>query len=121
GLGHSERVTGAALKALPEADRPYLFTKGGLRWDDADPMRPSQRVGDPASIRAGVEDSLRRLGVERIDLFQMHWPAADGHGIEDYWAVFAEMMQAGKVRAIGLSNHDVPLLEAAEAIAHVDS
>ncbi len=121
GLGHSEVVTGRALKSLPESDRPFVFTKGGLRWDEANTMKGADRVGDPAFIRSNVEDSLRRLDVERIDLFQMHWPAQDGTPIEAYWAVFAEMLEAGKVRAIGLSNHDVPMLQAAEAVAHVDS
>jgi aryl-alcohol dehydrogenase-like predicted oxidoreductase len=121
GLGHSEEVVARALKALPEGDRPYVFTKGGLRWDDADPMTPATRVGNPASIRFEVEQSLRRLEVERIDLYQMHWPSEDGTTVEDYWPVFAELVESGKVRAIGLSNHDVPDLEKCEAIRHVDS
>ena len=121
GLGHSEVVTARALKALPEADRPYIFTKGGLRWNDADRMAPARRVGDPASIRYEVEQSLRRLDVERIDLYQMHWPGEDGFGVEEYWPVFAELMDAGKLRAIGLSNHVVADLETCEAIRHVNS
>jgi aryl-alcohol dehydrogenase-like predicted oxidoreductase len=121
GHGHSEEVVARALKEIPEADRPLVFTKGGLGWDEADHMAQATRRGDPASIRQDVEDSLRRLGVERIDLFQMHWPAEDGSQIEDYWNVFAQLQQAGKLRAIGLSNHDIPELERAEAVAHVDS
>jgi len=121
GLGHSERVTAAALKGIPEGDRPYVFTKGGLRWDDADRMKAADRVGDPESLRYEVEQSLTRLEVERIDLYQMHWPAEGEFSIEDYWPVFAELQDSGKVRAIGLSNHSVPLLETAEAIRHVDS
>jgi len=121
GLGHSEEVTGKALKAIPEADRPYVFTKGGLRWDNSNREVFAERVGDPASIRNEVEQSLHRLGIERIDLYQMHWPAEDGHTLQDYWPVFAELVDAGKVRAIGLSNHTVPQLEACEAIRHVDS
>ncbi|MGE0794228.1 MAG: aldo/keto reductase [Acidimicrobiia bacterium] len=121
GLGHSEEVVAAALAGLPEADRPYVFTKAGLVWSEsqADP-RPA-RVGAPASIRREVEASLRRLRTERLDLFQMHWPAEDGTPLDDYWGTFAELRDEGKVRAIGLSNHDVAQLEAAERLAHVDS
>jgi aryl-alcohol dehydrogenase-like predicted oxidoreductase len=121
GHGHSEEVTARALQGIPDADRPLVFTKGGLGWNEQDHMEPAVRRGAPAAIRQDVEDSLRRLGVERIDLFQMHWPAEDGAQIEDYWNVFAQLQQAGKLRAIGLSNHDVPALERAEAVAHVDS
>lgn len=121
GLGHSEVVTGKALRALPEADRPLVFTKGGLEWSPDDRMKPAARVGDPAIVARHIDDSLTRLRVDRIDLFQMHWPSEDGHPIEEYWQVFADAMAAGKVRAIGLSNHSVPMLEAAEAVAHVDS
>ena len=121
GHGHSEEVVARAVREIPEADRPLVFTKGGLGWNNADHMEQATRRGAPDAIRQDVEDSLQRLGVDRIDLFQMHWPAEDGSSVEDYWAVFAELQQQGKVRAIGLSNHDVPALERAEAIAHVDS
>jgi aryl-alcohol dehydrogenase-like predicted oxidoreductase len=121
GLGHSEEVVAAALDGLPEADRPYVFTKGGLVWDPADRSAPSRRVGAPASLRAGVEASLRRLRVDRIDLYQMHWPAEDGTGVREYWQVFADLKREGKVRAIGLSNHNAAQLDEAESVAHVDS
>ncbi|MBN2176328.1 MAG: aldo/keto reductase [Demequinaceae bacterium] len=121
GLGHAEEITAQAMKALPEADRPYIFTKAGLRWDDDNPMVPARRVGDPASIRWEVDQSLRRLEVERIDLYQMHWPGEDETTVEDYWPVFANLIDTGKVRAIGLSNHGVPALDACEAIRHVNS
>jgi aryl-alcohol dehydrogenase-like predicted oxidoreductase len=121
GLGHSEEVVAAALDGLPEADRPYVFTKGGLVWDPADRSVPSRRVGAPASLRAGVEASLRRLRVDRIDLYQMHWPAEDGTAVPEYWQVFADLKREGKVRAIGLSNHNVTQLDEAEGVAHVDS
>jgi aryl-alcohol dehydrogenase-like predicted oxidoreductase len=121
GLGHSEEVVGRALKKLPEDRRPLVFTKGGLLWDDADRRKKARRVGDPAVLRRHVEDSLRRLGVETIDLFQLHWPAEDGTPIEEYWPVFVELRDSGKVRAIGLSNHPADQLEKAEAIGHVDS
>lgn len=121
GLGRSEEVVGRAVRQLPEADRPLVFTKGGLVWDDADRHLRARRVGDPASLRREVEDSLRRLAVDRIDLYQMHWPAEDGTPLEAYWDVFVQLRAQGKVRAIGLSNHSVAQLTAAEAIGHVDS
>src|SRR5262249_53091863 len=73
GLGHSEEVVARALRDIPTNDRPYVFTKGGLMWDPADPGAPPRRIGTPASIRREVEASLRRLQAERIDLYQMHW------------------------------------------------
>jgi len=121
GLGHSEDVVAAALAGLPEADRPYIFTKGGLVWDPADRSAAPRRAGRPASIKAEVEASLRRLRVERIDLYQMHWPAGDGTPVEEYWQAFADLKREGKVRAIGLSNHDICQLETAEEIANVDA
>src|ERR1700722_3805608 len=121
GLGHAEEVVAAALAGLPEADRPYVFTKGGLVWDPADRTAAPRRVGAPASLRAEVEASLRRLRVDRIDLYQMHWPAEDGTPVEEYWQTFADLKREGKVRAIGLSNHDIFRLEAAEGTANVDA
>jgi len=121
GHGHSEDVVAAALHHLPEADRPYVFTKGGLAWDAADRSREPQRVGTPASLRREVEASLRRLRVERLDLYQMHWPAADGTPLEEYWPVFLDLRAQGKVRAVGLSNHGVADLDACEKLGHVDS
>ncbi len=120
GLGRSEMVVAQAMKAIPSADCPYIFTKAGFIWDD-DPMAMPKRVGNPASLLGEVEQSLRRLEVERIDLLQMHWPSEDDTTVEDYWPVFAELVDAGKVRAIGLSNHLIPDLETCEAIRHVNS
>jgi aryl-alcohol dehydrogenase-like predicted oxidoreductase len=121
GLGHSEEVVAAALTGLPEADRPFVFTKGGLVWNPADRSAAPRRVGAPASLRTEVEASLRRLRVERIDLYQMHWPAEDGTPVEEYWQVFADLKREGKIRAAGLSNHDLGQLETAESVAHVDA
>ena len=121
GLGHSEEIVAAALAGLPERDRPYVFTKGGLVWDPADRSAAPRRAGAPASIRAGVEASLRRLRVDRIDLYQMHWPAQDGTPLEEYWQVFTDLKREGKIRAAGLSNHGVLQLEAAEEIGVVDA
>ncbi|HVF06516.1 MAG TPA: aldo/keto reductase [Frankiaceae bacterium] len=117
GYGRSEEVVGRALREL-QGDAPYVFTKCGLRWDDAgDPHNAMA----PDSVRQECEDSLRRLGVETIDLYQVHWPPTDGTPLDEYWSVMAELKQSGKVRAIGLSNHDVKQLEQAEGVAHVDT
>ncbi len=121
GLGHSEEIVARALADLPAADRPYVFTKCGLVWDERDRAAPPRRVGEPASIRRECEASLRRLHVERIDLYQVHWPAEDGTPIEDYWGALVALRDEGKVRAIGLSNHGAAQLEAAEKVGHVDT
>ncbi|MEU4725713.1 aldo/keto reductase [Nonomuraea dietziae] len=136
GLGHSEELVGKAVAGLPQADRPYIFTKVGLVWDPDNPSAAPRRIMKPASIRRELEDSLRRLGVDHIDLYQVHYPdtgesleyAGGGFGavspnatpLEEYWQVMADLKAEGKVRAIGLSNHSPDLLEAAEQIAHVD-
>jgi aryl-alcohol dehydrogenase-like predicted oxidoreductase len=119
GLGHSEEIVGQALKEIPEADRPYVFTKCGLVWDPSDRSVQPRRSG--AEIRREVEDSLRRLGVERIDLYQMHWPAQDGTPLEEYWQTLLDLKAQGKIRAAGLSNHDANQLDLAEKLGHVDS
>ena len=107
GLGHSEEVVARALREMPPNERPYVFTKCGLVWDPADRTKRPQRVGDASSIRREVEASLRRLCVERIDLYQMHRPAEDGTPLEVYWGTLLDLKREGKVRAVGLSNHHV--------------
>ena len=121
GLGHSEELVGRALAGMSEAERPYVFTKCGLVWDERDRHALPRRIGAADSIRREVEASLLRLGIERIDLYQMHWPADDGTPIEEYWQALLDLKAEGKVRAIGLSNHDVSGLEAAERLGHVDT
>jgi aryl-alcohol dehydrogenase-like predicted oxidoreductase len=121
GLGHSEELIGRLLRDLRGADRPYVFTKGGLVWNEGDRMAAPVQTLSPESIRTEVEASLRRLGVERIDLYQFHWPDSVGTPIEDSWAALAELVEQGKVRAAGVSNFDVGLLDRCEAIRHVDS
>lgn len=120
GLGHSEEVVARALAEMPEAERPYVFTKCGQVWDPAD-RQSKRRVGRRQSIMDECEASLRRLRVERIDLLQMHWPAEDGTALEEYWGALLDLKAAGKVRAVGLSNHDADQLEAAAAMGHVDT
>ena len=121
GRGLAEELVGAVARDFAETDRPYIFTKAGLSWNDDDPRGEPVRTGSPQRINTEIEDSLRRLRVDRIDLFQMHWPPLDEYRIEDYWPVFVKLRQQGKVRAIGLSNHSLNELRAAETIAHVDS
>ncbi|ANN70723.1 aldo/keto reductase [Bordetella bronchialis] len=121
GLGHSEELVGQALKGMGAGRRPYVFTKCGLVWDPDQPAAPPRRVGAARSLRAEVEGSLRRLGVERIDLYQMHWPAADGATLAEYWQTLLDLKAEGKVRAVGLSNHNAAQLEDAERLGHVDT
>jgi aryl-alcohol dehydrogenase-like predicted oxidoreductase len=120
GLGHAEELVGRTLRGLPRADWPYVFTKGSLVWDERDHSIPPQRVGNPASLRREVEASLRRLGVERIDLYQMHWPA-DDTPLEVYWQTLLDLKREGKLLHVGLSNHDAAQLEVAERLGHVET
>ncbi len=121
GLGHSEEIVRRALATIPTVERPYVFTKCGLMWDDGDRLAPAVRVANAASIRRECEASLRRLGVERIDLYQVHWPPQDDTPVEEYWQVLLDLKAEGKVRAVGLSNHDAAQLERAERLGHVDT
>ena len=121
GLGHSEELVGKLLLDYPANDRPLVFTKCGLVWDAQNPMTQALRIGEASSLRREVEQSLTRLGVEQIDLYQMHWPAEDGTPIEHYWQTLLDLKTEGKVRAVGLSNHKVDRLEPAERLGHVDT
>jgi aryl-alcohol dehydrogenase-like predicted oxidoreductase len=121
GLGHSEEVVGQLLRELPREDRPYVFTKCGLAWDDRNPTVRPRRVLEPASIRRECEASLRRLGVERIDLYQFHRPDETGIPVEESWGAMALLAAEGKVRWIGVSNFGAELLERCERIRHVDT
>lgn len=121
GCGHSEEVVGAALRRLDAAERPLIFTKCGRIWYGE---VPGKVVSDlrPSSIRHECEESLRRLGVEAIDLYQIHRPDKEtGTPIEDSWDTLADLVDEGKVRWIGVSNFDAELLDRCEAIRHVDS
>ena len=122
GLGHSEEVVGKFLTRRPAGERPFIFTKCGMVWDPKNPMKDAQRVLRPESIRAECEASLRRLGVERIDLYQFHWPDdTTGTTVEESWRVMIQLVEQGKIRAAGVSNFDVSLLRRIEAIHHVES
>lgn len=121
GLGHSEEVVRQALADLPHDRRPYVFTKCGYVGDEANRTAFPRPVGAAKSLRRELEASLRRLGVERIDLYQMHARAGDGSPLAEYWGTLLDMKREGKVRAIGLSNHRVAELEEAEHLGHVDT
>lgn len=118
GVGHSEEVVGRALKSWSGA-KPYVFTKCGLV---ADAKGNVTKNLDGASIRREVEASLRRLGVEAIDLYQIHWPPEpDSEKLEEGWSTLADLKGEGKVRWIGVSNFNVKQLRRAQAIAPVTS
>ncbi len=118
GLGHSEEVVARALKTW-SGPRPYVFTKCGLRWDAQGNV---QKVLTADSIRHEIEDSLRRLSLDVIDLYQIHWPPdPDSPALEEGWSTLAALKREGKVRWIGVSNFNVPQLKRAQAIAPVTS
>jgi aryl-alcohol dehydrogenase-like predicted oxidoreductase len=118
GLGHSEEVVGRALKDW-HGSRPYVFTKCGLREDANGEVR---KVLSAESIRGEVEDSLRRLSVDVIDLYQIHWPPdPDSDALEEGWSALAGLKREGKVRWIGVSNFNVQQLQRAQAIAPMTS
>jgi len=121
GLGHSEELVGRLLRELPSGDRPYVFTKCGLAWDEKNRMGKIRRDLRPGAIRRECEASLRRLGLERIDLYQFHWPDQTGTPVEDSWGEMRKLVEEGKVRWAGVSNFDVSLLARCERIRHVDS
>jgi len=115
GLGHSEEVVARALEGM--ANRPYVFTKCTMVWDEQRTIGHSLKA---ASIRRECEASLRRLKVDVIDLYQVHWPIPDEH-IEEGWATMAKLREEGKVRHIGVSNFDAGQMQRALAIAPIAS
>ena len=118
GLGHSEDVVARALKTW-SGPRPYVFTKCGLRWDKQGNVR---KVLSADSIQREVEDSLRRLSVDVIDLYQIHWPPdPDSAELEEGWSTLASLQRQGKVQWIGGSNFNVHQLRRAQAMARVTS
>ncbi len=113
GLGHSEEIVARALNQLSQ--RPYVFTKCALVWND---QREVSTVLKADSIRQELEASLRRLQVEAIDLYQIHWPNPD---IEEAWTTLAELQKAGKIRYIGVSNFNVEQMQRIQKIAPITS
>lgn len=121
GHGHSEEVVGRALEPYAVGEDLYVFTKCGLNWYDTASGEVENNLR-PESIRFECEQSLKRLGVERIDLYQFHWPdESTGTQIEDSWATMIQLIDEGKVRCGGVSNFDIGLLDRCDAIRHVDS
>src|SRR6267142_4027429 len=114
GMGHSEEVVASALSTW-SGPRPYVFTKCGLRWDEQSYIHRSLKA---ESIRRECEDSLRRLNVDVIDLYQIHWPTED---LEEGWGAMAHLQKEGKVRWIGVSNFNVDEMRRAEGIAPITS
>src|SRR6266404_4301304 len=117
GLGHSEEIVARALASYG-GPRPYVFTKCGLRWDE---QGQTHRVLTAASIRQECEDSLRRLKVDTIDLYQIHWPVEDTKELEEGWSTMAQLQREGKARWIGVSNFDVEQMKRAQDIAPITS
>lgn len=115
GLGHSEEVVARALKTT--SHKPYVFTKCSMRWNEDRSIYRSLRA---ASLREELEGSLRRLGVETIDLYQIHWPNPEAE-IEEGWETLARFKQEGKVRWIGVSNFSVEQMKRAQTIAPITS
>ena len=121
GVGHSEEVVGRALRDVPRGERPYVFTKCSLVWDE---NRNVSHNLSPPSIRREIEASLRRLQTDRIDLYQIHWPAwpssppghDSGGSIEDAWSTLVALKQEGKAAFIGVSNFDVAQLKRIQRI-----
>lgn len=113
GLGHSEEVVAKALKST--SHKPYVFTKSGMVWDGERHITNSLK-----HIKREAEDSLRRLQVDVIDLYQIHWPKPDEE-VEEGWTAMAELQREGKVRYIGASNFNVNQIERALKIAPMTS
>ncbi len=115
GLGHSEEVVARALEGV--RDRPYIFSKCERVWDERGEIGGCLKA---QSIRRECEASLRRLRVDAIDLYQVHWPEPE-EDIEEGWATMAALLKEGKVRNIGVSNFDVQQMRRAVAIAPITS
>ena len=115
GKGHSEEVIGKALKG--DRSKVVLATKCGMVWDE---NKKVSKNGSYNSILREAEQSLRRLGTDYIDLYQMHWPDQDTPA-EETMRAMERLVQEGKVRYVGVSNYSIPLLEESLAVRHVDS
>lgn len=115
GLGHSEEVVARALEG--RSAKPYVFTKCERIWTERGEIAKSLKE---SSIRQEVEASLRRLKVDVIDLYQIHWPEPD-QDIEEGWTAMAKLKQEGKVRYIGVSNFNADQMKRAQAIAPITS
>jgi aryl-alcohol dehydrogenase-like predicted oxidoreductase len=115
GLGHSEELVGRAIRGMRR--KPYVFTKCSMIWDDERQIHRSLKA---KSVRRECEASLERLGVDVIDLYQIHWPNPHDE-IEEGWETLARLKEEGKVRFIGVSNFDVDQMRRAQFIAPISS
>jgi aryl-alcohol dehydrogenase-like predicted oxidoreductase len=115
GLGHSEEVVAKAVAGMSE--KPLIFTKCSMRWDAE---RKIYRSLQAASVAEELENSLRRLNVGTIDLYQIHWPNPEGE-IEEGWTELARLQKQGKIRWIGVSNFNVAQMQRVQAIAPITS
>ena len=122
GMGHSEKVVAQALEEIGSAKQPLVFTKCSLLWDEEKNVIHSLKAD---TIRREIEDSLRRLRIDVIDLYQIHWPVfppgAPDPDLEEVWTTLAELKEQGKVRAIGVSNFDATQMERVRPIAPISS
>ena len=116
GLGHSEEVVGKALQQM-EGEIPYVFTKCSLRWNERREIYSSIKA---EGVRYEVDQSLKRLGIETIDLYQIHWPQPDEE-IEEGWGVLQDLIKEGKIRYAGVSNFSVAQMERIQKIAPITS
>ncbi len=116
GLGHSEEIVGRAVKSWP-GPKPLVFTKCERRWHEDRSIYRSLKAG---SLAEELEGSLRRLGVETIDLYQVHWPEPEEE-IEEGWETLTRFREQGKVRWVGVSNFNVEQMERARRIAPITS
>jgi len=115
GLGHSEEVVAKALKGISK--KPYVFTKCSMRWHDDRTIYRSLRA---ASLEEELNASLRRLNVDTIDLYQIHWPNPEAE-IEEGWSALAKFREQGKIRHFGVSNFNVDQMKRAQKIAPITS
>jgi len=127
GLGHSEEIVARTLAEIPASERPRVFTKCSLVWDEKGRISHSLA---PASLRKELENSLRRLRVDTIDLYQIHWPSfppggsaesSSDAGLEEAWHALARLQEQGKLRHLGVSNFSVSQMERVRRIAPVSS
>lgn len=128
GLGYSEELIGKAIKG--RRDQVVIATKGGFRWDTkegSNPWEVKDPQGNPITLIRNsknlikeCEDSLRRLNVDVIDLYQIHWPDTS-IPIEESWGTMVKLKKSGKVKAIGVSNYNLDQLKRCQSIHQVDS
>jgi aryl-alcohol dehydrogenase-like predicted oxidoreductase len=118
GLGHSEELIGRLLKTLSGSEKPFIFTKCGLPWKDG--AWAAYNDISPSSINREIDMSLKRLGIDVIELYQIHWPVPDNE-LEEAWETMANLKKIGKVRHIGASNFSLSQLNRTDAIAPVET